>query len=144
MSTTTRNSWHVLAVEDSDMDFELIRRSIRSDSRPWEIARAASGSEFTLLLDSLGATPALVLLDVNLPDRDGIELIAELKRKPCTSTSPIVVFSSSSQEGDRQRAIAAGADDYFVKPLKAPAFLESVETMIRRWVDGTEVRANDN
>ncbi|MCU1279837.1 MAG: hypothetical protein JWM53_3383 [bacterium] len=106
---------HVLVVDDS----LTVRKHL-------EEAFDAAGFA-TTLCDSLGAARlalerrrfALVLLDVILPDGDGVELLAEIKRAPATSNLPVVLLSSEVDVHDRVRGLETGADEYVGKPYDA-------------------------
>lgn len=76
--------------------------------------------------------PDLVLLDVQLPDIDGIEVMRRLKAQPETAEIPICVISSYAMEQDKQRALAAGCDEYLVKPLSPAKLLERVEEFFQQ------------
>jgi len=74
--------------------------------------------------------PDLILLDVQLPDIDGIEVMRRLKAQPETANIPICVISSYAMEQDKQKALAAGCDEYLVKPLSPARLLECVEAFL--------------
>ena len=80
------------------------------------------------LATAAGHCPDCVLLDLGLPDRDGIEVIRELRT---WSSSPIVILSARSAEEDKAKALDAGADDYLVKPFGAVELLARIRTSLR-------------
>jgi two-component system, OmpR family, KDP operon response regulator KdpE len=83
------------------------------------------------------AKPALVLLDLGLPDRDGVEFIRDLRR---WSTAPVIVLSARSAEAEKIEALDAGADDYLTKPFGVGELLARVRVALRRHPAG---RATD-
>lgn len=82
--------------------------------------------------------PDLILLDVQLPDIDGIEVMRRLKAQPRTAGIPICVISSYAMEQDKQKALDAGCDEYLVKPLSPAKLLERVEAFFRAASKGAE------
>lgn len=74
----------------------------------------------------------LVLLDLRMPGRDGWSVLEEMKSDPELSAIPVVVFTASAAESQRQRALRMGAADYLVKPLSAASLIESVARILRR------------
>jgi CheY-like chemotaxis protein len=81
-------------------------------------------------------TPHLVLLDVRLPKRDGLQVLDALRQDPRTSAVPIVVLSNYSEDPLVQHSLARGATEYLVKAHTTPEMLSSG---LRRWLDGAEL-----
>ncbi len=75
---------------------------------------------------------ALVLLDLRLPGDDGWAVLEQLKKEPELSSIPVIVFTASVAEPQRNRALAMGAADYLVKPLSAASLRKSVARILRR------------
>jgi two-component system response regulator len=78
--------------------------------------------------------PSMILIDPHLPMMDGLELVRMLRLNPATATVPIIVFSSSSEASDRQRAEVAGASAYVVKPVDAADYAGTLVRTIRDWL----------
>ena len=114
----------VLIIEDD----ELIARSLRNTllMNDYEVLTAAAAAEG--LSVAAGHCPDCVLLDLGLPDRDGIEVIKELR---AWSSVPIVILSARSAEADKAEALDAGADDYLVKPFGTVELLARIRTSLR-------------
>jgi CheY-like chemotaxis protein len=70
--------------------------------------------------------PHLVLLDLRLPEMDGIQVLQTLRAQPETARLPVLVLTASAGPGDKERAVAAGISDYLVKPVSADALLAAV------------------
>lgn len=104
----------ILLVEDNEMNRDMLsRRLIR---RGYEVEIAEDGESGVRM--ALGTSPALILMDLSLPDIDGLEATRRLKADPRTSRIPIIVLTAHAMMGDRQQALEAGADDYDIKPVE--------------------------
>ena len=114
----------VLVVED-DAGICNVMVAVLSTNR-YEVLTAANGRQADTLIRS--HCPDLVLLDLGLPDLDGLELIQRVRS---WSGMPIVVVSARSQEADKVAALDAGADDYIVKPFGAEELLARIRTALR-------------
>jgi two-component system KDP operon response regulator KdpE len=123
--TVPERPTHILVVDDE----EQIRRALKSilSTRGYVLAMAATGEE--ALLKAIDAPPDLVVLDLALPDRSGIEVCRELR----TWTSvPILVLSVRANESDKIEALDEGADDYLTKPFSAGELLARIRALLRR------------
>lgn len=104
----------ILLVEDNEMNRDMLsRRLVR---RGYEVQIAEDGD--TGVRMALDTPPDLILMDVSLPDIDGLEATRRLKTIPRTSRIPIIVLTAHAMMGDKQQALAAGADDYDTKPVE--------------------------
>ena len=115
----------ILVVDDE----EQIRRALRSilSSRGYVLEMAATGDE--ALLKAIDAPPDLVVLDLMLPDRSGIDVCRELRT---WMTAPILILSVRANEADKILALDEGADDYLTKPFSAGELLARVRALLRR------------
>ena len=75
--------------------------------------------------------PACLILDLDLPDINGLELVSFLKNHPVHRTIPIMVISTESREEDRKRAAALGAEEYLVKPFQAGDLIEKLRRLLK-------------
>lgn len=114
----------ILVVED-DAGIRNVMAAVLSTNR-YEVITAPNGRQADTLIRS--HCPDLVLLDLGLPDLDGLELIGRVRS---WSGMPIVVVSARSQEADKVAALDAGADDYIVKPFGAEELLARIRTALR-------------
>jgi two-component system, OmpR family, KDP operon response regulator KdpE len=116
---------HILVVDDE----EQIRRALKSilSTRGYTLDMAATGEE--ALLTAIDSPPDLVVLDLMLPDRSGIEVCRELRT---WMTSPILVLSVRANEADKIQALDEGADDYLTKPFSAGELLARIRALLRR------------
>lgn len=114
----------VLLVEDEPQMRRFIRASLNAHG--YRLLEAQTAKEAIALSSS--HNPAIVLLDLGLPDRDGIELTKELRE---WSHTPIVVISARGQEEDKVLALDAGADDYLTKPFGVDELLARMRVALR-------------
>lgn len=117
----------VLVIEDDTPIRRFLRASLTTHE--YEVVEARSGKE-GLAAATLGP-PELVLLDLGLPDMDGIEVIKQL-RQWCQA--PIIIVSARGQEKDKVVALDAGADDYLTKPFGAGELLARIRVALRHAV----------
>ena len=76
--------------------------------------------------------PDLILLDVMLPDEDGISILTKLKKNPDTSDIPVIIASAKGEEYDKIKGLDTGADDYVVKPFSIKVLLKRMEVVLKR------------
>ena len=104
----------ILLVEDNEMNRDMLsRRLIR---RGYEVILAEDGESGVRMAQE--REPTLILMDLSLPDIDGLEATRRLKEDPRTRRIPVIVLTAHAMMGDRQQALAAGADDYDIKPVE--------------------------
>ncbi len=128
----------VLLVEDSPGDVRLTVEAFRSVPRPSHLSVARDGEEALAFLRRQGVyanapIPDLILLDLNLPKRDGREVLAEIKKDPELRGIPVVVLTTSEAEQDIQRAYDLHANCYITKPMDLDHFLETVREIHHFW-----------
>ncbi|HVI00801.1 MAG TPA: response regulator [Enhygromyxa sp.] len=104
----------VLCVEDNDANYALIQRVLESTGR-WAVTRASRVEQARALLER--QTPAVLVLDLDLPGIGGLELARELKSSERWRSLPIVVVSASVMKQEQQRARAAGCEYFVEKPF---------------------------
>ena len=119
----------IVVVEDE----APIRRGVTDALRTtgYQVAEAGDGEQG--LQEAVRLDVDLVLLDLLLPRRDGLEVLAELRK--IRPTLPVIILTARGTEEDRVRGLKMGADDYVVKPFSARELLARVEAVLRRSVD---------
>jgi two-component system KDP operon response regulator KdpE len=122
------NARHRILVVDDDR--QLLRAlRINLTTRGYDVVLAPDGA--TALAAASRQTPELVVLDLGLPDMDGVEVVEGLRG---WSTVPVIVLSARDQEAAKVRALDAGADDYVTKPFGMDELLARVRAALRRGV----------
>ena len=124
------NEPRILIVEDEANIRRFVRLTLAAEG--YEVFEAASLERG--LIEAGTRRPDMLVLDLGLPDGDGIDLIRDLR---AWSQAPVIVLSARSREDDKIAALDAGADDYLVKPFGAGELLARVRAQLRRWQDRT-------
>lgn len=114
----------ILVVEDEPQIRRFVRAALEEEG-----CRVVDAATADAALEAMSANPALLVLDLGLPDRDGVELIRELR---AWSAVPIMVLSARSAEDQKVEALDAGADDYLAKPFGVGELRARVRAMLRR------------
>src|SRR5919202_3499516 len=110
----------ILIVEDNDKNRKLVRDVLQFKGyRTLEATTAAEG-----LALAAAQRPDLVLMDIQLPDMDGIAALGRLRAAPDTAAIPVVAVTAQAMPGDRERILGAGFDGYLVKPIAIREFPE--------------------
>ena len=116
----------ILIVEDNEMNRDMLSR--RLQRRGYEIVIATDGEAGVAA--AARHRPDLVLMDMSLPVIDGWEATRRIKADPTTSTIPVIALTAHAMSGDRERAMAAGCDDYDTKPIEMPSLIEKIGRLI--------------
>ena len=116
----------ILLIEDEKNICNFIATTLRAQDYKVSFANSAVNG---LSLATSGC-PDLILLDLGLPDMDGIDVIRNIRE---WSNIPIIVISARTQEGEKVEALDAGADDYITKPFGTPELMARIRTALRRF-----------
>ena len=133
---------HILVAEDEETDVLLLRHALNKAGLPHELIVAQDGNEAIEYLRgeppyadrTQHPLPALVLLDLKMPEMTGFDVLAWLQNRPDLKELPAVVLTSSADEADRQRAQQLGAADYFVKPESVQGLIQVVQALHAKWL----------
>ncbi|MGD9681758.1 MAG: response regulator [Candidatus Obscuribacterales bacterium] len=125
MSEVTTSGSTIIVIEDE----APIRRFLKTtlSAHGYQFVEAITGEEGVLKVASLN--PSVVILDLGLPDIDGLEVLRQIRE---WSTVPIIILSAREQEGDKVRALDDGADDYLTKPFGVAELLARIRASVRR------------
>jgi CheY-like chemotaxis protein len=129
----------VLLVEDNPGDVRLTREAFRDARLHINLSVASDGVEAMAFLHREGAyaqapRPDLILLDLNLPKRDGREVLEEIKSSPTLRSIPVVVLTTSAAESDVLRSYQLHANCYISKPVGLEGFLAVVKSIDDFWL----------
>jgi two-component system cell cycle response regulator DivK len=118
----------ILLVEDNEMNRDMLSR--RLARKGFEVVIAMDGAAAVSMAES--ERPDLILMDMSLPVIDGWEATRRVKAAPNTAHIPVIALTAHAMSGDREKALAAGCDDYDTKPIEMPRLLEKVEALLAR------------
>jgi two-component system, chemotaxis family, response regulator Rcp1 len=129
----------VLLVEDSPGDVRLTREAFKDAKVHINLNVATDGAEAMAYLKREGdhakaPRPDLILLDLNLPKKDGREVLAELKESPVLRSIPVVILSTSASEADIHGSYQQHANCYIAKPVDLEGFLKVVKSIDSFWL----------
>jgi two-component system cell cycle response regulator DivK len=113
----------ILVVEDNEKNMKLFRDVLRATGYR-TLEATTGGGAVELAIDH---RPDLVLMDVQLPDIDGVEALGRLRADERTASIPVLALTAQAMEGDRERFLAAGFDGYVSKPVNIVAFVGTVK-----------------
>ena len=116
----------ILLVEDNEMNRDMLTR--RLQRRSHEVPVAVDGAEG--LAVALDQRPGLILMDMSLPIMDGWEATRQLKADPATRAIPVIALTAHAMAGDREQALAAGCDDFDIKPIDLDRLLGKIEALL--------------
>lgn len=131
----------ILLVEDDEVDVENVIRAFSENNIRNPLFVARHGEEALQLLKQGDLAlehpqplrPGLILLDINMPIMNGIELLARLKRDPELCTIPVVVLTTSQEESDRNESFRHSVAGYIIKPVEYSDFVAAVGVVERYW-----------
>ncbi len=126
-------------MDDNPADARLTLEAFRESKVPSRLNVVSDGAEAIAYLRRQGShasprLPHLILLDLNLPKKDGFEVLAEIKGDEGLKKIPVVVFTTSAAEGDIKRAYECHANSYVTKPVELDRFLRVVHTIQDFWL----------
>ena len=116
----------ILYVEDNPQNMRLVRKMLHIGG--YEMIEAVNG--ITGVAVAAREVPDLILMDINLPDIDGLEATMRIKQRPELRHIPIVALTANAMHGDRERFIAAGCDGYLAKPVTKNELLNTVQRFL--------------
>ncbi|MGH7810423.1 MAG: response regulator [Candidatus Binatia bacterium] len=113
---------NILLVEDNEVNRRLAGFLLRSQG--YQVREATTATEAFEMLKK--DRPDLIVMDIQLPGMDGLEITRKLKEQPATAHIPVIAVTSYAMKGDREKALAAGCAGYVTKPIDKKIFIEEV------------------
>ncbi|MCX7593248.1 MAG: response regulator [Fischerella sp.] len=140
---TNVSEHNILLVEDDPNDIFLIERAFRRSNFSHPISVVKDGDEAIMYLEGQGCyaqrenypLPALILLDLKLPRRSGLEVLEWLKQQPLLKRIPVVILTSSRENIDVDRAYDIGVNSYLLKPVVFNALQEMMQVFSSYWLN---------
>jgi two-component system cell cycle response regulator DivK len=121
----------ILVVEDNDKNMKLFRDILAA--KGYRTLEATTGGEAVAL--AAEHLPDLVLMDIQLPDIDGVAALGRLRADGRTASLPVLALTAQAMEGDRERFLAAGFDGYVSKPVNITEFVATVQRYCEGGID---------
>jgi two-component system cell cycle response regulator DivK len=116
----------ILLVEDNEMNLDMLSRRLARQG--YEVVAARDGEAG--VARAAAERPQLILMDMSLPVLDGWEATRRLKADPATREIPIIALTAHALVEDREKAMAAGCDDYDTKPIDLPRLLDKIRKLL--------------
>ncbi len=112
----------ILIVEDNELNMKLFNDLLQVHG--YDIIQSSDGSDVLKIAND--QKPDLILMDIQLPERSGLEITKDLKADEALKHIPVVAVTAFAMKGDEQKVFEAGCDGYIAKPISVPTFLETV------------------
>lgn len=138
---TLLEKMRIIMADDDPDDYYLVRDAFELTQFPADLHLVSDGEELMDYLYCRGkfadsghlSTPALILLDLNMPRKDGWEALSEIKANESLRRIPVVIFTTSGEEEDIARSYDLGASSYITKPSTFESLIELIEILRRYW-----------
>jgi CheY-like chemotaxis protein len=121
------NMGKILLVEDNEMNRDMLSRRLRR--KGFEVLLATDGAEGVSMARS--GAPDIILMDMSLPTMDGWTAARMLKSESDTQNIPIIALTAHAMQGDRDKALESGCDEYETKPVNLARLLRKIETLTK-------------
>jgi CheY-like chemotaxis protein len=129
----------ILLVEDNPVDAELAKRALSKGEKPNPVTIASDGQEALDVLAGLGPLPGLIVLDLNLPKLNGLEVLEQIKNSPLLRSIPVIMLTTSDRVEDITRSYEAGANGYVCKPLLFEDYSRVVDSIRQFWTETAQL-----
>ncbi len=137
----------ILMAEDDIEDQMLIREALKESDTNYNLTIVNNGEELVDYLNQRGtysgvSLPKIVLLDLNMPRKNGHEALAEIKANPNLKQIPIIVLTTSDAEEDIQSTYSMGVSSYICKPVRFQELVDLVNTLGHYWFELVQLPSN--
>ncbi|MBC8098918.1 MAG: response regulator [Armatimonadetes bacterium] len=116
----------ILYIEDNEQNMRLVRKILQHAG--YDVVEAVTGESGVVA--AISHCPDLVLVDINLPDIDGLEVTRQLKHNYAMAHIPIIALTANAMVGDRERMLTGGCDGYLAKPVARQDLLDTVSRFL--------------
>ncbi|HEY3971970.1 MAG TPA: response regulator [Candidatus Sulfotelmatobacter sp.] len=139
----------ILLVDDNPADIDLTSEVLAQSQQRFHVNSVNDGAEAISFLRHQGRyasapAPDLVMLDLNLPRRDGRQVLGEIKADPALARIPVVIFTTSQAHSDISRSYELGANCYLRKPGNLAEFVAAVQSMAQFWLGFASLPRKEN
>ena len=139
---------NIVIAEDDEDDYLLITESLKKANNIGSIHWAKDGEELMSFLDDcekpdadLREKPSLIILDLNMPKKDGRETLSEIKSNPKRQSIPVIILTTSKAESDIRQAYQLGANSFIQKPFKYNDFKFTMDVLQQYWANTVKLPA---
>lgn len=132
---TEHQSTRILLIEDHEPDVFLVQETLKTSGIACELTQVKDGEEARAYLwrvASADVAPDLIVLDLNVPKLEGLELLKIIRGRPCLADVPVMVLTSSREPNDQDRAHRQGANVYITKPMGFHEFVRVVGQAVKQ------------
>ncbi|ADB63324.1 response regulator receiver protein (plasmid) [Haloterrigena turkmenica DSM 5511] len=139
--TPSNDAIDILLVEDTPDDVQLIQEGLKTTKREITLHTVSSGDNAVEFLQQSTGNPLpdLVLLDLNLPGRDGCGVLGEIRKDPQLKPLPVIMLASSETDEDIARCYDARANAYLTKPIAPDALSSLMDSLERFWFEQAQL-----
>lgn len=124
----------IAVVDDDEDDLFLIQEAFKMCLNEESVMLASSGTDLLSRLETVTALPSFLLLDLNMPQMSGFDVLAKLRADPRYTLMPVLIFSTSNAQPDVDRAYELGANSYVKKPASFADYKSVVEDLCNFWL----------
>jgi two-component system cell cycle response regulator DivK len=117
----------ILLVEDNELNRDMLTRRLTRANH--EVLTAPDGQEG--IAAAKKTLPDLILMDIRLPDMNGFDATRAVKSEEATKAIPVIALTAHAMEGDREKALAAGCDEYDTKPVEISRLLQKIASLLK-------------
>lgn len=122
---------HLLFLVDDDVDdHEIFKSALNQVDENIMLLIAGNGQDALKMLSAQDELPDYIFLDLNMPRMGGIQFLTEIKKSASLSKIPIIVYSTSNHPGDKEKAIKAGAQQFFTKPARYSELCDLLQSLL--------------
>lgn len=130
---------HILHIEDDEVDAMVVHRALKKTGFEYHLTQARNGLEALDYLrgtngaEKLASRPQVILLDLNMPQMNGHEFLAELRADAELCMIPVYILSTSSDENDMLQAYRKNVAGYITKPVNLESYTEAIQVLFKYW-----------
>jgi len=131
---SNHESRYILLVEDDEVDRMTVKRAIKKLKIPNDLVTAENGEEALDLLHSSKELPWFILMDINMPRMNGLELLKMMKSDERLKIIPIIMLTTSAQDEDRYESFQNSVAGYVIKPVEFQDFMDAIDRIHKYWI----------
>ncbi len=139
IGTVIKSSTVILMADDDDDDFLLAQKALKECKLLNTLHRVKDGEELLEYLRTQDCRPGVVLLDLNMPRKDGREALKEIKSDPDLRDIPVIIFTTSKAEEDVFKSYKLGVNSFITKPVTFDGLIDVIQTFCKYWFTVVEL-----